>query len=47
MDFMINLFTTLFGLLTNNKVFNIPILVWFLIALLLGLIINFIKGKKE
>lgn len=47
METVINIFTALFSILTENKIVGIPIIVWFIIALVLGLIIQYIKGKKE
>lgn len=47
MDELISVFTIVFQMLTNNKIFGLSILVWLLIALLFTLIVSFIKGKKE
>ncbi len=47
METIVSIFTSLFSILTDNKIVGVPILVWFIIALVLGLIIQYIKGKKE
>lgn len=46
MDVVISVFTTLFGLLTDNTIFNIPLLVWFLLPAVIILAVKFIQGKK-
>lgn len=47
MEFLANLLVSLVNLLTTTKVLDMPLLVWLLIPLLLGLLIQFLKGKKE
>lgn len=34
-------------LLTDTKILGVPLIVWTVIPLLLGLLVNFLKGKKE
>lgn len=46
METLLNIFSTLFSILTDNKILGMPILVWLLISLLIGFIINYIKGHK-
>ena len=47
MSELVNIFVSLFGILNDIKILNISLLVWALIPILIGLIIQFIKGKKE
>lgn len=47
MDSILNTIITLFSLLTDNTIFSIPILVWFLIPLFFGIVISFMKGDKK
>ena len=42
---MSDLFISLFNLLFDVKLLEVPLLVWLLIPLLFGLIIQFVKGK--
>lgn len=46
METLLNIFSVLFSILTDNKIVGIPILVWLLISLLIGFLINFIKGRQ-
>lgn len=34
-------------LLTDTKILGVSLIVWTVIPLLLGLLVNFLKGKKE
>lgn len=36
-----------FDILTGNSIAGMPLFMWLLLPLVFGLIINFIKGKKE
>lgn len=47
MQVLIDLISNAFSILTQNSVFNIPILVWLLIPCLFIILMNFLKGKKE
>lgn len=46
MDAIIQSIVTVFNLLIDAKVFEIPILVWFLIPPVIGVALKFISGKK-
>ncbi len=46
METLLNIFSTLFSILTDNKILGMPILVWLLISLLIGFLINYIKGRQ-
>ena len=47
MDDLIDVFKSGFDILWNLKILGMPILFWFIIAALFGIIGSFIKGKKE
>lgn len=47
MESIINVIVTLFNATMSVKVFNIPLLVWFAIPTIMGIIFSFIGGKKE
>ena len=47
MQTVIEVLTSLFSILTSTQLLGMPLIVWLLIPLLLGLIINFLKGKKD
>lgn len=44
---MSDIFISLFNLINDIVIFNVPLTVWLLIPLLFILIITFVKGKKE
>ena len=46
LDNLIDLFVSLFNLLLDTKFLSIPLLVWFILPFVIGLIFNFIGGKK-
>ncbi len=46
METLLNIFSTLFSILTDNKILGMPILVGLLISLLIGFLINYIKGRQ-
>lgn len=46
MDFIATLISSLFNFLLEQQLFNIPLLVWFIIPVVLGFVISFLKGKK-
>lgn len=43
---LINIFISLFNLLLDTVFFGIPLLIWFMLPFVIGLIFNFIGGKK-
>ena len=47
MESAANLIVSFFGILTDNEVLGMPLIVWLIIPLVLGLVINFLKGKKD
>lgn len=47
MSELIEVFKIAFGALNSAKVLGIPVLFWFIMASVLGIIVSFIKGKKE
>lgn len=47
MEYLANLLISLINILTETHILGMPLLVWLLIPLLLGLLIQFLKGKKE
>lgn len=47
MEYLGNLLVALISLITDTKLLNIPLIVWLIIPLLLGLLVQFLKGKKE
>lgn len=46
MESIVNMFVTVFGLLFENKVFNIPVLIWLMLPAVVGICIKFIEGRK-
>lgn len=46
MNAITDLLITMFKLLTDNGILGIPLLVWFLLPPVFGLIFKFIQGKK-
>lgn len=46
MSAVTDLLISLFKLLTDNGVFGIPLLVWFLLPAVFVLVFKFIQGKK-
>lgn len=46
MEAVTNLLITMFKLLTDNGILGIPLLVWFLLPAVFGLVFKFIQGKK-
>lgn len=46
MEYLGNLLVTLISLITDTKLLNVPLIVWLIIPLLLGLLVQFLKGKK-
>lgn len=47
MQELIDIFVSCFNILNNIKVLNISLLVWSIIPILIGLLVQFLKGKKE
>lgn len=47
MEYLGNLLVTLISLITDTKLLNVPLIVWLIIPLLLSLLVQFLKGKKE
>lgn len=46
MESLVNAFISIFSLLTDNTFLNIPIIVWFILPAVIGIIIKFIEGKR-
>lgn len=47
MQELIDIFVSCFNILNNIKILNISLLVWAIIPILIGLLVQFLKGKKE
>lgn len=47
MDDLINVFGSAFSLLNSNKMLGMPIIFWFILICLFGIIASFIKGSKN
>ena len=47
MEFIVSAINNLFRILIDCDILGMPLLVWFIIPVLLGLIISFLKGKKD
>lgn len=47
MDELINTFKSIFSLLWSSKMLGMPILFWFVIIALFGIIGSFLKGSKN
>ncbi len=46
MESIINIFVSSFNLFVDNEIFGMPLIVWFLLPMVFGMIFKFIKGKK-
>lgn len=46
MEVFIDLFITIFDLITENSFLGIPVLVWFILPAVIGVIVKFIQGKR-
>lgn len=46
MDSLIQAFITAFNMITDIKLFEIPVLVWLLLPAIITLALKFINGKK-
>lgn len=46
MDSVIQAFITAFNMITDIKLFEIPVLVWLILPSIIALILKFINGKK-
>lgn len=46
MDELVNLFGMAFSMLWDSQLLGMPVLFWFIIIALFGIIGSFIKGKK-
>lgn len=46
MDAIIQAFITVFNILLDAKIFEIPLLVWFLLPAVIVIVLKFINGKK-
>lgn len=46
MNSLVDLFVSIFGFLTDNSLFGMPLFVWFVLPALIGLILKFIQGKR-
>lgn len=47
MEYLGDLLVQLIGLITSTKLLDVPLIIWLLIPLLLGLLIQFLKGKQK
>ncbi len=46
MNSIITLFSTLFNLLLETAIFDIPVLIWLILPAVIAIVIKFIQGKK-
>lgn len=46
MEAIIEAIITAFRMLVDTKLFEIPLLVWFLLPVVIGIVLKFINGKK-
>lgn len=46
MSDLVDLLIDLLMLLVDNKIFNVPLLVWLILPAVIALVIKFIQGKK-
>lgn len=46
MNIIVNIFTSVFGFLTNNSIFEVPLLVWLILPAVITIAVKFIQGKK-
>lgn len=46
MNIVIDIFTAVFGFLTDNSIFEVPLLVWFILPAVITIAVKFIQGKK-
>ncbi len=46
MDTLVNLFSTVFNLLLETTIFEIPILIWLILPAIITIVVKFIQGKK-
>lgn len=46
METVVNIFVSLFGLLTSNSILGMPVLVWLILPAIIVLILKFIKGQR-
>lgn len=46
MDIIVNIFTSIFGFLTDFSLLDIPLLVWLILPAVIGIIVKFIQGRK-
>lgn len=47
METVVDILSNLFGILLDTQILGMPILVWAIIPVVLGLVISFLKGKKD
>lgn len=47
MQTVVDILSNLFGILFDTQILGMPILVWAIIPVVLGLVISFLKGKKD
>ena len=47
MESVVNMIVSFFEILTGKSIYGMPLIVWLLIPLILGLVVNFLKGKKD
>lgn len=47
MEIVVDILNNLFGILFDIQILGMPILVWAIMPVVLGLIISFLKGKKD
>lgn len=47
METVVDILSNFFGILLDTQILGMPLLVWTIIPVVLGLVISFLKGKKD
>lgn len=47
METVVDILSNFFGILLDTQILGMPLLVWAIIPVVLGLVISFLKGKKD
>lgn len=47
MQTVVDILSNFFGILLDTQILGMPLLVWAIIPVVLGLVISFLKGKKD
>lgn len=47
METVVDILSNFFSILLDTQILGMPLLVWAIIPVVLGLVISFLKGKKD